>query len=95
MFTILDILHEMYPLCFSVFPNVPNEPGQPCVGEDRKFTKLFFVPECLLTIRDGAKEYLFIPHSHYRQYVLWSVFDTNKKCTLDHRASNSRYLLVL
>ena len=30
-----EMLQNVYPLCISVFPNMP-EPGQPCTGEDSK-----------------------------------------------------------
>lgn len=34
------ILIVSLPCLFSVFPNVPSAPGQPCIGEDRKYRQL-------------------------------------------------------
>ena len=37
----MDMMSTMYSMCVSVFPNVPERPGLPCTGEDRKCFFLF------------------------------------------------------
>ena len=72
----MDMVSNMYSMCVSVFPNVPERPGLPCTGEDREY--MFYLQFLNLHLLNATwvlserKLEVFCTNSTSRN-VLWRV----------------------